>query len=270
MSDDVDPRELLSAHLDGELSPFDEARVLALIQADPEVGAELRSLAEVRAGLRSLPEVDVPADFFASLLAGGPARAADPAPSPTVVVSLDARRRHRTRWAAAGAVVAVAAALLLFLPSFGGTDDPAVVPPVAEFAARHGSAVADLASIAGSTGGFEQLADDDLDGLGAVAPAEVAGQWQRAIGFRHESGAMHLMYAHDDEMVSVFEQVGDVDWSQLPAGGQRVTLGDAEAWSMVTEAGEVMVVDRNGTTFTFVSAAPRDDMLQVVQGMPAV
>jgi len=283
MSGDTDPRNLLSAHLDGELTDDEEARVQELLDADPDARAELAGLAAVRSRLRSLAEVDVPDGFFEGLLANGldpvlrtePPVEADPPAQGSVapvaqVASLDDRRRNRGRlYAAVAAVAAVAAAFLLVLPMVSSTGDSSVVPPVSEFASRHGAAAADLTSIIGSSGGFVQLADDELDEMGDAAPAEVAGEWERAVGFLHESGAVHLMYANDDEMVSVFEQAGTVDWAQLPPGGQRVSLDGDEAWSMPTDAGEVMVVQRNDMTLTFVSAAPIDDMLRVVQSIPA-
>jgi anti-sigma factor RsiW len=50
------PRELISAHLDGELDPVAEARVAAHLESCPACAAELEDVAAARQSIRSLPE----------------------------------------------------------------------------------------------------------------------------------------------------------------------------------------------------------------------
>jgi len=71
-----DWRDLLSALLDGELEPDEEARVRDLVAASPKAQEELAGLVHVRTLVRDLPAVDPPFGFYERLLlAERPARA---------------------------------------------------------------------------------------------------------------------------------------------------------------------------------------------------
>ncbi len=55
--------ELLSAYLDGQVSPSDSARLEARLKSDPEMGLALQSLRESRGLLRQLPHRRAPRNF---------------------------------------------------------------------------------------------------------------------------------------------------------------------------------------------------------------
>lgn len=54
------PRELLSAHLDGELTAEEQSQVQGHLNSCTDCTGELRSLAWLRDALRSLPELEPP------------------------------------------------------------------------------------------------------------------------------------------------------------------------------------------------------------------
>ena len=55
--------ELLSAYLDGQVSPSDSARLETRLKSDPEMGLALQSLRESRGLLRQLPHRRAPRNF---------------------------------------------------------------------------------------------------------------------------------------------------------------------------------------------------------------
>ena len=102
------PGDALSALVDGELAPAEEAAARAHLATCAECRAELAALERMRLLVRSLPQLDLPA----------------------VVVERVAwlgRRRRPSRVAAATAAAVAAAASLLFVAA--APTDP-VTPPV--------------------------------------------------------------------------------------------------------------------------------------------
>lgn len=94
------PGELLSAFLDGELTPEERVSVLAHLEGCPACRTELADLQTARSMVRSLPTVDVPA--WVMVEPERPPRPAD--------------RRHKpATWAAAAAAVIV---LLIGIATF--------------------------------------------------------------------------------------------------------------------------------------------------------
>ena len=114
MSERSDP-ELLSASLDGAVSPEEAAAVETWLTQSPDARAERDGLAAVKAALGALPDVEPPAGFFEAMLERG-------SPSPEVV----ALRRRRPLLAAGAAVVAAAAAAVVI----AGSSSATVTPPV--------------------------------------------------------------------------------------------------------------------------------------------
>lgn len=118
--------ELLSALLDGELTPAEEAEVRAWLDVDPDARAELEGLTAVRSAVRSLPPVDPPFGFYERMLRDGA--------GPSGRTERAAPRRWR-----GGGLVAAAASILVALVLVVGVTPPAeaMVPPVDRYTARH-------------------------------------------------------------------------------------------------------------------------------------
>lgn len=110
--------ELLSALLDGELSPEEADRVRTQIDQAPELQtelADLKSLGSLLADAASAPAVEAPAQLAESVMAG-----LTPKTTPVVTKS----RSRWKMWSGAGAMVAGAAALMVML-QITGPDQPA-------------------------------------------------------------------------------------------------------------------------------------------------
>ena len=132
--------ELLSASLDGALTPDEAARVDDWLAASPEARAERDGLAAVKAALTSLPAVEPPPGFYDRMLAAG-------APRPGAdVVPL----RRRRPLAVAAVTVAAAAAVTVLVAGSGAT----VTPPVDDVeAALAAPAPGDRVSLVSQGGG---------------------------------------------------------------------------------------------------------------------
>ena len=117
------PEELLSAYLDGEVSPEERALVEEQLEQSSEWRAVLTEVRETRALVCALPERDAPDGFWSGVL--------DDAPAP---VSLDSRRTRRGRVAGwiAGAAAAAAIAAVVFVPR-----ESEVKPRVATLVTSH-------------------------------------------------------------------------------------------------------------------------------------
>jgi negative regulator of sigma E activity len=209
-----------------------------------------------------------------------------------------ATRRRRRRWPGlAGAGAAVAAALALVLGVTPVTDH--IVPPVNAFAARHDdmtksppSATAAPASStttsapattvatvtsptsssstssSTSSGDYHAIAADRLDSMTPpyVAPAHL-DDYDRASAYATD-GVVHVMYHHDANWLSVYEQPGSVDWGNMPADGHPMTVADDQAWETTVGRQAVLVIDHDGMVLTVVSAAPADEMMRAATSVP--
>ena len=114
---ELDRDDVVSAYLDGELTPVERAAFEARLAADADARAEVDDVAEVRTLVRGLPLPSMPAGFVDELLATGTADDAaaetgDAAP----VLDLDTartRRSGRARFAAYAGAAAAAVALVV-------------------------------------------------------------------------------------------------------------------------------------------------------------
>jgi anti-sigma factor RsiW len=104
--------ELLSAHLDGELTPDEQIELQALLEREPGLQERLESLRLTKEALAGLPQVEAPRNFILS-------------PSMVAAPAAPAAPRRRPAWLALG-WAATAAALLLVIVLAG---DVFVVAP---------------------------------------------------------------------------------------------------------------------------------------------
>jgi hypothetical protein len=261
-----DWRDLLSALLDGELPPDEEARVQDLVAGSPEAQEELAALAQVRTLVRELPPVDPPFGFFERL--GRP------------------ERHPRHVGAKLGGALAAAAAAIVLVVGITPATDP-IVPPVAAYAERHlemepvaatrpappATSAPTTTSTAAppptvTTDDFAPVADAELDAMGT--PATLMGEFRRMSGYQSGDGAMHLVYSDGTLMVSVYEQPGVLAWDRLPSG-TMVQVDGQQAWTMVGDAEEVMVFERGPVVYTVVAQITNeahDDMVAMAVELP--
>lgn len=90
--------ELLSAYLDGELSPKEQARLEARLAADPDLRARLEALRRTVALVRHLPQVQAPRHFLLT---------------PAMIASAQSTPAPRRRWLAPALTFATATSALL-------------------------------------------------------------------------------------------------------------------------------------------------------------
>jgi hypothetical protein len=72
--------------------------------------------------------------------------------------------------------------------------------------------------------------------------------------------------------VSVFEQQGSLEWSDLPTGGTRLTMDGDDAWTMPVGASEmstdIVVLARDGLVVTVLGGAPHEDVVAIAEAVP--
>jgi len=251
-----DWRDRLSALLDGELEPDEEARVRDLVAGSPEAQEELAALAQVRTWVRDLPAVDPPFGFYERLLRPVPAA-----------------RHPRYIGAKVASAVAVAAAAIVLIVGITPAAD-SVVPPVVAYASRHlemdpTAEPSSFTEPATEPMDFDPVPDDTLDAMGA--PVVLTGEFHRMSGYKSDDGAMHLVYSDGNLMVSVYEQVGVVAWDRLP-DGDMTEVGGSPAWMMAGDAEEVMVLERGTMVYTVVAqrvGGAHDEMVEMAVELPA-
>lgn len=105
--------EALSALHDGELSPEQQAELIARAEQEPEVAARLAVFSQLDEALRALPEREVPADLGLRLRRRLEENADFPAAQVAPAIRFRSRLPSRGRWVT-GAGLAAAAALALY------------------------------------------------------------------------------------------------------------------------------------------------------------
>jgi hypothetical protein len=248
--------DALSALVDGELAPEEEAAVRAHVAECPVCADELEGIRRSRRVVRLLPAVDVPDDVTTRLLAVD-----DGAGGHTVVSVLGSRRRL----AAAVAVAASVAALALV----GGSADPGPQPVAASLTGAVRAHVDNQAGVFAPTVATT-APPMPVDRLRAPyrAPVHLDGGYKLVEAFRHVDG-LQLFYEHGPYTLSVFELEGVLDTTALPADGHWVRNDGEAAWQLEDEGGRTLVVlSRSGLTLTVVGDAPAEDVLRAARSFP--
>lgn len=235
-----------SAWLDDELSVDEAVEVVAEIASDPVLAAEVESLREVRALLRSDGQVTLRAEAVDALMARVE-EGAEEGPSTRDADLVTFTRRRRVP-----AFAAAAASCALVVSVVGGIGGGATLPAVGELIARHDAAAAEPAAqrrtppvddMPEMTGSSEMAAVDEIDGVA------------------------HAVYVADDgSIVSVFRQNGEFD-AQRQAdtmGGVTSAMDGHDMWSTDVDARHVVVLDGDGYVWTLVSDTDVDPMIDLM------
>jgi sigma-E factor negative regulatory protein RseB len=107
------------------------------------------------------------------------------------------------------------------------------------------------------------VATDEVDSEFA-APDRLDEGFRLLGRYRQPDGVVQLFYGDGLFSISVFEQTGDVDWGSLPDGGRAATIDSERARWYATDAGSVVVWERDGLVLTGVSDAPPDTVRAAV------
>jgi hypothetical protein len=232
----LDPQvaELLSAGLDGDLSPDERSAADAWVERSAAARAERDALLGVKAALAALPGVEPPPGFLEAMLEHG-------SPRPAVVVV--ARRQHRWGRSPAALAVSALATAAAWVVVAGAAAEP-VQPPVDGVQA----AALDVAGLRSAD------ADD--------APIQRAGRLELVEAMHHDDEVLAVLGDRGGTRVAVLRQEGPVDWADLP-DGDRGRLAGATTWVDLTSDPGVarVVVARDGAVYTLVSADMAADVL---------
>jgi anti-sigma factor RsiW len=152
MSEHELTEDLLSAYVDDELDAKGRADVEARLVASSEWRAILDEVRETRDGLRGLPQVDGPPEFWTRIMAGDALRD-DAEQNQVIDLASERRRRRMPRWGIAVAGAAAAAVVVIGVVAVPQPDRvrPAVAVLSNEHAARSSvgnDVISSLASIA--------------------------------------------------------------------------------------------------------------------------
>ncbi len=190
---------------------------------------------EIGALLGALPDVEPPAGFIEAALDHRPLGAL------------------RTLAGLSFAVVVAAAASLVV-----GAGGGRIFPQVDDLSERHVAAAAGYGRDDGESG--------ERAGTGApTAPSKslVSRGYERAATI-DSAELRQAVYARDGEVVSVFEEVGELDWDRLPAAG-RTTLAGTEVW--IDEERAITVVETRDGVVTIVGLSP-DEVRELIVDLP--
>jgi Putative zinc-finger len=225
------PEELLSAYLDGELTPAERAYVDEHLATCALCRGDLEGEREVRSALRDLPDVEPPFGFYERILRYGPSAVAEP-------------KKRRFKFGVANLVATAAAWVLVLgvanLNSSGGS----VSPSANDYVAAHASL---LAGFGGGSGSQQQAQRYDV-------PDRLAGTYQ-FVGEVDTRGYPQLVYSDGDKTLSVFVRPGHLDESALPAEATPVQVNGAMAWSVPSDGSEAIFLQRPGVVVVIVGPA---------------
>lgn len=244
----ADPRALLDAYLDGELSEDERALVGRALDTDAALRRTLDELRATQALLRNLPPVEPPGGGNRSGDSGGGGAAPDASP---VVVALDrARRRRRGVAALIGAIAASASVVM----GVGATLDPVpTAPPVDDFASVH-------LGTADALGDLDVVDVDTVDDPAVLA--SLGGDMDRRAVYARED-LVHTVYSDGIHEMSVFHAPGTVDWGGLPDDGMMTDAGNVKTWTGIRDDAVVAVTERGDLVVVIVADAAmgRDDAI---------
>jgi hypothetical protein len=246
--------DVLSAYLDGELTPSEAAAVRELLERSPEHRAELDRVEQARTWLRALPPVEPPEGFTEQAIAAVKRPAAEP---------------KKRKWGMLNlvATAAVWVAVLGFVNMSRSND---VSPDAANLAQTHTEASAGFGGLLGSLGAGrpEQKAAPQAElGEPYWAPLSLPGD----LGLRQvqiSDNLVGLVYCNDTDLVMLYEEPGVLDPNAI-SGAQPMSVGGNEGWLLQTETSRVVIVQRDDIVYAVVG--PPDGRLvdAVVAQLPA-
>jgi hypothetical protein len=101
---------------------------------------------------------------------------------------------------------------------------------------------------------------------GVSAPPSLPESYQR-LGIYRRSGVTQVLYSDGLYDLSVFQEEGRLDRSELPKG-EKVTVGKRSAWHFVWPGGHVVVWEARGVVHTAVSDAPFGQVMTAIRSLP--
>ena len=224
------PGDLLSAYLDGELTPGEEEGLRTHLDTCPECRRELQLIGQGRSLVRGLPAVDPPFGFYERML----------------------RSRHRPARTAVAALTG-AAAVFVAMMAFAAPRESPVSPQVAQLvAARTASPPAVQPSARPRVG---------------AGPLQLAAGYRR-LGAYRQGDVVQLVYSDGLDDLSLFQQDGGLDPGDLPAQHRNIKMGGHRAWAFSWPGGEAIVWTAGHTVYTLMGNVQPDELRTVAASVP--
>ncbi len=249
-----DSFELLSAYLDGELTPAEVAQVQDLLERSPEHRAELGRVEQARTWVRALPPVDPPEGFIEQAIATANRPVAEP---------------KKRKWGMLN-LVATAAVWVVVLGFVNMSRSNDVSPDAANLAQTHTEASAGFGGLLGSLGaGRPQQKAAPQVALGEPywVPLSLPGE----LGLRQvqiNNDLVGLVYCNDSELVMLYEEPGELDPNAI-AGARPTSVGGADAWLLETGTSRVVIVQRDDIVYAVVGPLDSELVDAVAAQLPA-
>ncbi|MDQ3980611.1 MAG: hypothetical protein M3314_13825 [Actinomycetota bacterium] len=101
---------------------------------------------------------------------------------------------------------------------------------------------------------------------GVSAPEQLPDSYQR-LGVFRRSDVTQVLYSDGLYDLSVFQQEGRLDRSDLP-GGQKMQIGKRTGWHYVWPGGHLVVWEARGVVHTAISDAPLSQVMAAVTSIP--
>ena len=98
-------------------------------------------------------------------------------------------------------------------------------------------------------------------------PARLAAGFQR-LGVYAQAGAVQMVYSDGLYDLSLFQDAGGLDTSDLPAQRRTVRLSGHQAWAFSWPGGEGVVWTAGPTVYTLVGDVPADELTTVAASVP--
>ena len=98
-------------------------------------------------------------------------------------------------------------------------------------------------------------------------PARLAAGYQR-LGVYQQAGAVQMVYSDGLYELSLFQEEGGLDASDLPTQRRTVRLAGHQAWAFSWPGGEGVVWTAGRTVYTLVGDVPPDELTTVAASVP--
>jgi hypothetical protein len=232
------PEDLLTEVAAGATGPEVEAAARHVASCE-SCAAIVEDERAVRALLGELPPVDPPARFFTDLI----------------------RRRHRQALAVVGCGLLAAAATWALLVGETSGVTGTVVPDIDLLRSRH------LASAEAVPADFEPMPDTAAMPAPYREPVVLAGSFVLVERYHGVDGSVQVTYSDGAVELSLFEQAGQLEESDLPGDMAPVDLGDG-GWELAADPVRVVVVRRGDLVYTLVGAVERSVIAAAVDDLP--
>ena len=233
--------ELLSAHLDGELTAEEAVEVEAHLASCADCRAELEATSAVRTALRAAPAIDPPFGFYERMVRSGE------------------RQPNAARtWLAGAAVLGIAAAWVVAIGLIADPRATREAPPV--------DAVRSALSASGNT-----PATTDPSGADIALPAQINGL-KRGPAFKTKGGGTLVVFGDSPRSwIGVQTSPHKVDWSKLTGGLRGHVDGlPGDPWRSIDPGAMTAIVyESNGVEVTVAGPVDVAELQAIASGLPA-